>query len=57
MNRIIPINDELNNILYEKYKALVDAEKNVVFDGKLEKYKHYDMNKMIERASVGMENI
>lgn len=45
-----PINDEKNNKLYKKYKALADAEKNVIFGGRLGSYKYYDMDKTIKAA-------
>lgn len=45
-----PINDEKNNSLYMKYKELADAEKNVIFGGRLGEYKYYDMDKVIEAA-------
>ena len=45
-----PINDEKNNNLYEKYKALADADKKIVFGGRLGEYKYYDMDKVIEKA-------
>ncbi|MGX3043789.1 UDP-galactopyranose/dTDP-fucopyranose mutase family protein [Helicobacter sp. T3_23-1056] len=45
-----PINDSKNNALYEKYKALADKEKNLIFGGRLGGYKYYDMDKVIESA-------
>lgn len=45
-----PINDEKNTALYEKYKALADKEKNVVFGGRLGQYKYYDMHNVIKEA-------
>ena len=45
-----PVNDEKNNALYAKYKALADSEKNVIFGGRLGQYKYYDMDKVIEAA-------
>ena len=33
-----------------KYKELADAEKNVIFGGRLGEYKYYDMDKVIEAA-------
>ncbi len=45
-----PVNDDRNSALYEKYKALADAEKNVIFGGRLGEYKYYDMDKVIEVA-------
>lgn len=45
-----PVNNEKNNALYEKYKALADAEGNVIFAGRLGAYKYYDMDKVIAEA-------
>ncbi len=45
-----PINDEKNTALYEKYKALADKEKNVVFGGRLGQYKYYDMHNVVKVA-------
>ena len=38
-----PVNDEVNSLLYAKYKALADKEDNVIFGGRLAEYKYYDM--------------
>ena len=45
-----PINDEKNTLLYQKYKALADGEKNVLFGGRLGLYRYFDMDKAIEAA-------
>ena len=45
-----PINDEKNNALYRKYKALVDREEKTVFGGRLAEYKYYDMDDVIKRS-------
>lgn len=45
-----PVNDERNNALYQKYKALADEEKNVIFGGRLAEYKYYDMHHIVEKA-------
>ncbi len=45
-----PINNDENNALYQKYEQLAAVEKNVVFGGRLGKYKYYDMDKVIEAA-------
>lgn len=45
-----PVNDEKNNALYEKYRALADQEENVIFGGRLGSYRYYDMDKVIEAA-------
>ena len=48
MEPFYPVNDEKNNLLYLKYKALADAEPNVIFGGRLAEYKYYDMAPIIE---------
>ncbi|WP_022767900.1 UDP-galactopyranose mutase [Butyrivibrio sp. NC2007] len=45
-----PVNDEKNNSLYAKYKELADADKNVIFGGRLGVYKYYDMDQIIAAA-------
>ena len=45
-----PINDEKNNALYEKYRALAEKEEKVIFGGRLGTYKYYDMDKVIAAA-------
>lgn len=45
-----PVNDERNGKLYEEYRKLADAEKNVIFGGRLGEYKYYDMDKVILSA-------
>ena len=45
-----PVNDAKNGALYEQYKALAEAENNVIFGGRLGEYKYYDMDKTIEVA-------
>ena len=45
-----PVNDEKNGQLYEKYKNLAEAEKHVIFGGRLGEYKYYDMDAVIAAA-------
>ena len=45
-----PVNDEKNNTLYLKYKALADKETNVIFGGRLAEYKYYDLPHIVEKA-------
>lgn len=45
-----PINNEINNEMYSKYKELADKEKNVILGGRLAEYKYYDMHNVIEQA-------
>ena len=50
MEPYYPVNDERNNILYQRYKELADKEKKVIFGGRLAEYKYYDMAPVIEKA-------
>ena len=43
-----PVNDEKNNALYQRYKALADGEEGIHFGGRLAEYKYYDMAPLIE---------
>ena len=45
-----PVNNDKNNLLFNKYKELASNEKNVIFGGRLGHYKYYDMDKVIEAA-------
>ena len=45
-----PVNDEKNGALYQKYQALAENEKNVIFGGRLGEYKYYDMDVVINSA-------
>lgn len=45
-----PINNEKNNILAEKYRALARKENHVIFGGRLGEYRYYDMDKVVEAA-------
>jgi UDP-galactopyranose mutase len=45
-----PVNDNENNIKYQKYKELINQEKNIMFGGRLAEYKYYDMHQVIESA-------
>ena len=51
-----PVNNETNNKLYLKYKALADKETNVIFGGRLAEYKYYDMAPIIEQV-LNMQTI
>lgn len=50
MEPYYPVNNEENNVLYEKYRELADKESNVIFGGRLGQYKYYDMDKVIAAA-------
>jgi UDP-galactopyranose mutase len=45
-----PINDELNNFIYQKYKQKSLEESKVIFGGRLAEYKYYDMHQIIASA-------
>ncbi|MCD8223199.1 MAG: UDP-galactopyranose mutase [Clostridiales bacterium] len=45
-----PVNDEKNSSRYAEYRQLADAEKNVIFGGRLGEYKYYDMDAVIASA-------
>lgn len=45
-----PINNDKNNLLYEKYKELASKDETIIFGGRLGQYKYYDMHKVIEEA-------
>ena len=50
MEPFYTVNDDKNNHLYLKYKALADNEERVIFGGRLAEYKYYDMAPVMERA-------
>lgn len=52
-----PVNDEKNNKLYQKYKALADKEEKVIFGGRLGEYKYYDMDAVIEEALIKVKEL
>ena len=45
-----PINDDKNQEIYQKYKALANELPNVIFGGRLAEYKYYDMHQVVEKA-------
>lgn len=45
-----PVNDEKNGKLLEGYRELAEQERNVLFGGRLGRYRYYDMDKVIEEA-------
>lgn len=51
-----PINDNKNNDIYLKYRALANKEKNIIFGGRLANYKYYDMDDVIEAALICADN-
>lgn len=45
-----PVNNDKNNSLYEKYRIRSEEDKNIIFGGRLGKYKYYDMHVVIREA-------
>lgn len=45
-----PINDEPNNALYARYRALAEREERVLFGGRLAQYRYYDMHNVVREA-------
>ena len=50
MEPYYPVNDDKNNALLVQYEELAKNEQNVIFGGRLGKYKYYDMDKVIKEA-------
>ena len=50
MEPYYPVNNEENAALYARYKALADAQSDVIFGGRLGQYRYYDMDKVIRAA-------
>ena len=50
MEPYYPVNDDRNNALAEKYRALAAQENNVIFGGRLAEYKYYDMAPIVEKV-------
>ena len=57
MEPYYPVNDEKNNLLYQKYKSLAEQNGNVIFGGRLSEYKYYDMAPIIEQAKYKWESL
>jgi UDP-galactopyranose mutase len=52
-----PVNDVINNEMYEKYKMESSKLDNVHFGGRLAEYKYYDMHQVIESVLTYIKNI
>lgn len=50
-----PVNNEMNQDLYSKYRDLADSD-GVVLGGRLAEYKYYDMDKVIKNALTLVKN-
>ena len=57
MEKFYPVNDEKNNFLYKQYEELAAKENNIIFGGRLGKYKYYDMDDVIAEALKDSEII
>jgi UDP-galactopyranose mutase len=49
LEKYYPINDSINNGLYQRYKKLINKDK-YIFGGRLATYKYYDMDQVIASA-------
>ena len=45
-----PMNDDRNNALFARYRALADKEDRVIFGGRLGEYRYYDMHQVVAAA-------
>ena len=52
-----PVNDERNNELFRRYRALADREPQVIFGGRLGAYRYYDMDAVIASALDTAKNL
>ena len=50
-----PVNDEANTALYQRYKALADADPKTIFGGRLGEYRYYDMDAVLLSALALVE--
>ena len=50
MEQYYPVNDNRNDELANKYRALAEQEKDVLFGGRLAEYKYYDMAPIVEKV-------
>ena len=49
LEKYYPMNDDVNQKLYNLYKELSQKE-SIIFGGRLGMYKYYDMDKVIREA-------
>ena len=52
-----PINDEENDRLYSRYLELAKTRPDVIFGGRLGKYRYFDMDKVIRQALDDVKNL
>ena len=48
MEPYYPVNDNRNNALADAYTKLAEKEKNIIFGGRLGRYKYFDMAPIVE---------
>jgi UDP-galactopyranose mutase len=52
-----PVNDNLNNNIFSKYKDdAIKIKDKIIFGGRLGEYKYYDMHQVIESALAFIKN-
>ena len=52
-----PVNNEKNNLLYQRYADKAREEEPIVFGGRLGKYRYYDMHHVVTEALKCVEEI
>ena len=57
MEPYYPINDDKNTAIFKQYRALADAQTNVIFGGRLAEYRYYDMHQVIASALVKVAEV
>lgn len=50
-----PVNDEKNNELFRRYRALADRETKIIFGGRLGDYSYYNMDQVVDKALMAVE--
>jgi UDP-galactopyranose mutase len=45
-----PVNDEKNNLIFQKYNELAKSQSKVIFGGRLGQYRYFDMDDTVEAA-------
>ncbi len=50
MEMFYPVNNERNNAMAERYRQMVQDEKDVIFGGRLAEYRYYDMAPVVEKV-------
>ena len=55
MEPYYPVNNEKNQMLYQKYREKAQQQEKVFFGGRLGEYKYFDLDKVIASAMNGWE--